>query len=78
MYLLPHSNIQGPLFRCVFTLFSRRAPSHSDKEVLDGILNHPRDLAAARDPHWDRIPVSAAQKWLTRRWLMLINHTFPC
>ena len=42
--------------------------SQTDKEVLVAILNHPRDLAAARDQHWYRIPVSAAQKWLTRRW----------
>lgn len=41
-------------------------PGHTDKEVLVAILNHPRDLAAARDRHWYRIPVSAAQKWLTQ------------
>jgi very-short-patch-repair endonuclease len=37
-------------------------------EVLIAILNHPRDLAIARDQHWYRIPVSSAKKWLRRRW----------
>ena len=37
-------------------------------EVLVGILNHPRDLALARDHHWYRIPVRNVDKWLLRRW----------
>jgi len=37
-------------------------------EVLVSILNHPRDLALARDHHWYRIPVRSADKWLLRRW----------
>jgi very-short-patch-repair endonuclease len=44
-----------------------RKPSAQDP-VLLSILNHPRDLALARDQHWYRIPVRSADKWLRRRW----------
>ena len=37
-------------------------------EVRVGIVNHPRDLALARDQHWYRIPVRSVEKWLFRRW----------
>jgi very-short-patch-repair endonuclease len=44
------------------------APAVGGDEVLVGILNHPRDLALARDQHWYRIPVSSVEKWLRGRW----------
>jgi very-short-patch-repair endonuclease len=37
-------------------------------EVLVAILNHPDDLAVARDQHWYRVPVRSAEKWLRDRW----------
>ena len=37
-------------------------------EVLVAILNNSRDLELARDAHWYRIPSSAVEKWLARRW----------
>ncbi len=43
-------------------------PRAPNEEVLVAILNHPRDLAIARNQHWYRIPISSAQKWLRRRW----------
>ena len=39
-----------------------------NQQVLVAILNHPLDLALARDQHWYRIPVSSVEKWLQRRW----------
>jgi hypothetical protein len=42
--------------------------SEPGAEVLVTVLNHPRDLAIARDQHWYRIPVANADKWVGRRW----------
>ncbi|MEI7729625.1 MAG: DUF559 domain-containing protein [Verrucomicrobiota bacterium] len=41
---------------------------HCDDRLLVAIVNHPGDLAIAREQHWYRIPVQSAEKWLARRW----------
>ncbi len=37
-------------------------------EVLVAILNNELDFKIARDQHWYRIPVTAADKWLKKCW----------
>ncbi len=37
-------------------------------EVLVAIMNNVLDLGVARNEHWYRIPVSAAEKWLAKCW----------
>jgi very-short-patch-repair endonuclease len=46
-------------------MVTQPAPDH---HVLVAIMNHPLDLALAREQHWYRIPTSSARKWLQRRW----------
>ncbi len=37
-------------------------------EVLVAIINNPTDLEILKNHLWYRIPVSSAQKWLSKRW----------
>jgi len=51
-----------------WSLAVRETSMNTRGEVLVAIMNNQRDLAAAREEHWYRIPVSSAKKWLSECW----------
>src|SRR5437868_1559859 len=60
-------------FLYIGNLIMRDRPGKSglctgSEQLLVAILNHPRDLAIAREAHWYRIPAARVEKWLARRW----------